>query len=490
MPEQRRLVGRYAVHEVLGAGGMGVVHRAFDERLGREVALKVVDLSAAAAVERARFEREARAVARLRSAHVVTVYDAGEDVVDGRRVGFLVMELLDGEPLSAVLTHELPPVEDVVAWGRQLCRGLRDAHAAGVVHRDVKPSNVLLSQGAAVLIDFGIAQLGADVQTLTLPGTVVGTPAYMAPERLRGEAAEAPCDLYALGCVLHELLTGQPPFGRGVARAAGQRPVPVRTVRPQVPAGLEDLVLDLLQERPADRPDATETQRRLAAVAAAAPALAGVVPTERGRSTGQHVPGPARDAATLPSPARTATAVAAGRPEEGGRAAARRAALTGAVVLWGQLAVLTSLPTVWVAVCAAALGLVLSVVSAPSAREEVPTNAVVLTAWCATAGVIVSLAGWSALPWWQVLAVAVVLSPALIALGALAGAVTERLTGADGGEGATAAGMVNAVVLAGFAAGQQPAAVVLLAAAGLWLTTSLAVAVPLSCAHRYRGVHR
>lgn len=112
-----RLVGRYELREVLGAGGMGVVHRAFDRRLGREVAVKVVDLSSASEAERVRFEREALAVGRLRSEHVVTVHDVGEDVVNGVRVGFLVMELLEGAPLNSVLTAGLPSVEDVISWG-------------------------------------------------------------------------------------------------------------------------------------------------------------------------------------------------------------------------------------------------------------------------------------------------------------------------------------------------------------------------------------
>jgi serine/threonine-protein kinase len=129
------------------------------------------------------------------------------------------------------------------------------------VHRDVKPSNVMLSpQGTVVLVDFGIAQLDTGGDSVTVPG-VVGTPAYTAPERLRGDVVDGRCDLYAPGCVLYELLTGRPPFGRGVVRAEGAEPVPVRRVQPGVPVALGELVLDLLRVDPAERPYAVTAER-------------------------------------------------------------------------------------------------------------------------------------------------------------------------------------------------------------------------------------
>ncbi|MET7606279.1 serine/threonine-protein kinase [Streptomyces avermitilis] len=491
-----QLVGRYTLREVLGVGGMGVVYRSADERLGREVAVKVVDLSSASETEQVRFEREACAVGRLRSEHVVTVHDVGEDVLNGVRVGFLVMELLEGAPLCSVLAAGLPALEDVISWGRQMCRALRDAHTAGVVHRDVKPSNVIISpQGAATLVDFGIARLNTvSCETLTMPGTVVGTPAYMAPEQFRGEAVDERCDLYGLGCVLYELLTGQPPFGRSAVRAEGTDPAPVRRVRPGVPVALEDLVLELLRADPADRPDAVEAELRLAAARASHTTV-----TARTAPVTEVWDAPTRTAArdaravapAMSSPSATPP-VPRATPEERGSAAGR-AAFVGAAALWGQLVLFTALPGWWAAAVAAVVGGVLAVCCAPPAQPGLRSGTVPLAAMCTTGAASVYLTGWSSVPWWGVLAVTVLLSPALVGLGELVGGIAARLTGGGGvrvDAGATA-GLLNAAVLAMVLLnGQQPAAVALAGGGGTWLATATLSAAPLRPRVGYAGRHR
>ncbi|MFD6887706.1 serine/threonine-protein kinase [Streptomyces sp. NPDC059957] len=248
------LAGRYELAELIGAGGMGEVWRGRDLSLERDVAVKVIARPGDDKLA-LRLRSEARAAARLSDPHVVAVHDVGEGDVDGRTVVFLVMELVDGLPLDA----ERGPaaVEDVVRWGVQICEGLQAAHAAGIVHRDIKPANILLTaKGRIKICDFGIAR-ESGMRGLTTTGAVIGTPAYMAPEQARGEH-DARTDLYALGCVLYELLTGEPPFtGTGwdmLAQHAARMPEPVRTHRPEVTGELDRLVLRLLSKDPADRP--------------------------------------------------------------------------------------------------------------------------------------------------------------------------------------------------------------------------------------------
>jgi serine/threonine-protein kinase len=203
------LAGRYELGEVIGHGGMSVVRRGVDRQLQRGVAVKLLRPAYAAhADSRRRFEEEARAAARISHPSVVTVFDSGED---GEQA-FLVMECLPGRTLADVLADGPVPPEQVRSIAGQLLGALAAAHAVGVVHRDVKPGNVLMTpDGKAKLADFGIAKT-AETPDLTATGMVVGTAWYVAPERLAGAPASAASDLYSLGVVLYEAATGEKPY--------------------------------------------------------------------------------------------------------------------------------------------------------------------------------------------------------------------------------------------------------------------------------------
>ncbi len=202
--------GRYRLRSVIGQGGMGIVYQAYDTAMDRDVAIKVLaaDLAAQPGY-RERFRREAHAAAKLADPHVIAVHDAGE--IDGRL--YLVMPVVDGTDVASVLAHEGPLApQRAVTVIEQLASALDTAHAAGLVHRDVKPSNALLTRRDFVyLIDFGIVQDGAAAK-MTRTGALMGTSAYMAPERFAAGRADASCDIYALACVLYECLTGVAPY--------------------------------------------------------------------------------------------------------------------------------------------------------------------------------------------------------------------------------------------------------------------------------------
>ncbi|MFD6436828.1 protein kinase [Streptomyces venezuelae] len=275
-PERgRMLADRYELLAPIGAGGMGQVWRARDTRLGREVAVKLlVPGSTASEDERvqllARFRQEARAAASLDSPYIVAVHDHGED--DG--TPYLVMALVQGRSLDQVLRVSVRvPVADALRWAADVCRALDVAHAAGIVHRDIKPGNVMVTpDGTAKVVDFGIAtfmeRVAGDAR-LTRSGQLpFGSVPYLAPERFRQEPGDGRTDLYALGCVLYELLVGRPPF---VGSAAGvmyhhvnDAPLRPSAARSEVTRPVEQLVLDLLAKDPGDRPaDAATTLARL-----------------------------------------------------------------------------------------------------------------------------------------------------------------------------------------------------------------------------------
>ncbi len=249
-------LGRYEILSHIGSGGMGEVYRAHDTRLHRDVAIKVLHRPAFDTAAKARFEREARAVASLSHPNVVAIYDVGE----GAGLPYLVMELLNGETLRARLARGSVSVAQAVAWSVEIADGLAAAHARGIVHRDLKPENVFIVERERVrVLDFGIARSLSEERSkepgemLTLPGRVPGTPGYASPEQVRGEVANQAADLFALGAILFEALTGTKAFCRSniadTLRATldHEPPLPSSMVH-DVPAWLDRVVQRLLEK--------------------------------------------------------------------------------------------------------------------------------------------------------------------------------------------------------------------------------------------------
>lgn len=259
--------GRYRIERELGRGGMATVYLAHDEELGRPVAVKLLSQHLADDGEfRARFVREARLAGRLSHPNVARVYDAGE--TDGRP--FIVMEYVPGSSLAEAGRL---PADRVVDVGVQACAGLQHAHDAGLVHRDVKPANLLVRDDDVLkIVDFGIAR-AAESTRHTQVGTLLGTATYLAPEQIAGADATAASDVYSLGAVLYELLTGRPPYAfSSLAELAAQQAegliTPVRDVEPTVPRDLEAAVMHALARDRSFRPaSAAELAQELAASA-------------------------------------------------------------------------------------------------------------------------------------------------------------------------------------------------------------------------------
>ncbi|TCC25292.1 serine/threonine-protein kinase [Kribbella speibonae] len=253
---------RYLLGPSLGRGGMGEVFRATDEQLGRPVAVKLLLPSDRDERAGERFQREARAAARLSDPHVVSVYDFGPHG-DGF---FLVMELVEGRTVAAELDRSGPmPKERAIDIVEQAAAGLAAAHREDVVHRDVKPSNLLLTaDGTVKVADFGIAHLPGDgTTTLTATGQIVGSTHYLAPERARGGQAGKAADVYGLGCVLYQLVTGQPPFTAEHPAAilyqhVDADPTPPSLSRPELGGSFENVLLRMLAKDEAARPTAAE----------------------------------------------------------------------------------------------------------------------------------------------------------------------------------------------------------------------------------------
>ncbi|WP_173091930.1 serine/threonine-protein kinase [Actinomadura verrucosospora] len=293
----KELGGRYRLETIIGRGGMGEVWRGTDRRLGRPVAVKILSLDAATAGTAAvRLRREAESAGTLQHPAVTVVFDVGEEPlpgVPGGRLVYLVMELLEGRDLRTVLGVAPGglPVPQAVSLAAQVAEGLAAAHAGGVVHRDVKPANLfVLPDGRVKICDFGIARL-ADTTRLTNDGGALGTPRYMAPEQFGGQVGPH-SDLYSLGCVLYELLTGSPPFNAqgGLAQLMylhlNATPAPLPDV---LPAGLRTLVAELLAKDAAARPaDAATVARRLRAVGGPATTWSSATPT-RSSAVGEQV---------------------------------------------------------------------------------------------------------------------------------------------------------------------------------------------------------
>jgi eukaryotic-like serine/threonine-protein kinase len=258
--------GAFEILARLGAGGMGEVYRARDTRLDRTVALKFLSSSEVRRQDRLdRFKREARAISRLNHPHICGLYDIGEQ--DGE--AFLVMEYVPGETLADRLARGPLRLEQVLRCGVEIAEALDAAHREGVVHRDLKPGNIMLARGGAKLLDFGLAKLRSGENdhseaqtTISVPlsedGVVIGTLPYMAPEQLEGKEADARTDIFAAGAVLYEMTTGEPPF-RGSSRASliaailSQEPKPLTARQPLTPPALEHAIRRCLAKHPDDR---------------------------------------------------------------------------------------------------------------------------------------------------------------------------------------------------------------------------------------------
>jgi predicted Ser/Thr protein kinase len=281
LTEPYRRVGKFELHERIGEGAMGIVWKAYDSVLRRYVALKILSRPGRTADARARFLREARAAAALQHPNIVTIYDLGE--ADGQL--FIAMELVDGHDLSTLIALQEPlALERKLDIVLEVLEGLGYAHERGVIHRDIKPSNVrVAADGAVKIMDFGIARLQwADV---TGSGAIVGTPTYMAPEQITNGAITPATDLFAVGCLLYELLSYCKPFAgetvHGVLyQVLTTDPKPLRAVAPSMPAALERVVAKALSKVPEERYDtARQMQAALFAIRAA---LSGAeAPTER-----------------------------------------------------------------------------------------------------------------------------------------------------------------------------------------------------------------
>jgi serine/threonine protein kinase/Tol biopolymer transport system component len=337
-------ISHYEVLERLGGGGMGVVYKAWDPRLERYVALKFLSESRGEDEDRERFVREARTASVLDHPNICTVYEIGE-AEDGRL--FIAMAFVEGESLKRKLDRGPLPLPAAVDLAAQVAAGLAEAHAKKIVHRDIKPANIMVTaDGRAKIVDFGIAWLAGQTR-LTQAGSVVGTTAYLAPEQFRRETAGNRADLWSLGVVIYEAITGRLPFSceteeelvRAILKSA---PPPMASVRRGVPAVLDQIVARALAKRPADRyPTAAVMRAELVAAEKAAADAASDIEAEEtllesprpgalGRRAGALPPGGggAPDAAATPghatTPATPGTGTAAG--------AAQRMSLVGRTV--------------------------------------------------------------------------------------------------------------------------------------------------------------
>jgi Tol biopolymer transport system component len=257
------LAGRYRVERELGTGGMATVYLAHDLRHNRKVALKVLREDLTASVGGARFQREIAIAAQLQHPHILPLHESGEVEAEGTRLLFFVMPYVEGQSLRQRLERDGElPVQAAVKILIEIVDALSYAHGHGVVHRDIKPDNVMLSGRHALVTDFGVAKAVSDAtgsQSVTTTGVALGTPAYMAPEQATADPhIDHRADIYAVGVVAYELLTGVPPFTGGSAQQVlaahvTGTPVPIGSVRPMVPAAIERVVMKCLAKHPADR---------------------------------------------------------------------------------------------------------------------------------------------------------------------------------------------------------------------------------------------
>jgi eukaryotic-like serine/threonine-protein kinase len=308
MTQPRLLGGRYELDGVVGRGGMAEVYRARDIRLDRIVAIKTLRTDLARdQIFQARFRREAQSAASLNHPSIVAVYDTGEDMATGVPVPYIVMEYVDGRTVRDLLQegHRLLPERSLEIIDGVL-RALDYSHQAGIVHRDIKPGNVMVTRNGDIkVMDFGIARAMSDAQaTMTQTAQVIGTAQYLSPEQARGERVDSRSDLYSTGCLLYELLCGRPPFtGDSPVAIAYQHvrenPVPPSRVDPDVPVWADAIVLKAMAKAPADRYQTAADMRadlqRAASgmpVAAAPPTRFDMYPQTQRMGTGTMMAGP------------------------------------------------------------------------------------------------------------------------------------------------------------------------------------------------------
>ncbi|NWG39866.1 MAG: protein kinase [Hydrogenophilaceae bacterium] len=251
-------IGRYELIEKLGEGAMGTVFRALDPLIERTVAIKTIPLNLPEEERKLfedRFLREARSAGKLSHPNIVTIYDVGET----NEYAYIAMEYLDGMSLREIIRQHGPlPIELALDTAQQMALALAFAHDHGIVHRDVKPPNVIVSgkRAAVKLTDFGIAHLMSNSETRA--GMLMGSPRYMSPEQVQGQTVDGRSDIFSLGIVLHEMLTGLPPFGgdelHGILFRIVNEPAPLASrLRPDIPSGLDDILARCLAKRPQDR---------------------------------------------------------------------------------------------------------------------------------------------------------------------------------------------------------------------------------------------
>ncbi|MFG2972752.1 protein kinase [Streptomyces sp. NPDC048331] len=500
------LEGRYRLEHRLGAGGMGEVWQAMDLRLDREVAVKVISRGVAGDhLLEERFRKEARTAASLAHPRIVTVHDHGEVEVDGSPVLFLVMELVRGRPLTAVLGDHRSGADPaaVVRWAVQICEGLAAAHRAGVVHRDIKPANIMVhgpAEADVTICDFGIARLAEETGTgLTATGAAIGTPTYMSPEQARGDRRiDGRSDLYSLGCMLYELLSGRPPFtGSGLSvlsQHLTSEPTPIRDLRPSVPEKLERLVLELLAKEPAARPaDAQQVIDRLRKAATRVRPQPRPRPRPHARTAADPAAGrgEGRGAATAlgaDAPAAApAVATASGHPLPASSVPGTRprllwGALLAAAGVYAQLVGMgrwsaAALVTLGAALLAYLVAFFVSRRSADAAAEDGRGVAAAVTA-----GVLIGvvLLFWPPAPWWVGLLVLCAAWMALLFLSYFVQGLVGGLARRDPWVAwlATEAGLLNAVVFAVVLTANGKAVYLAVASGlGVWPAAALVLAV-------------
>ncbi len=293
------LAGRYRIDSLIGSGGMADVYRGVDATLDRPVAVKI--LTDRSGDIRQRFLREARSMARLNHANIVSVYDAGES--DG--ISYIIMELAEGRTLRNLI-DEGSTAEHTISLFVELCDALEYAHGQGVIHRDIKPSNIMmLPSGVLKVMDFGLARRTTDVSMSSQAGEIVGTISYLPPERFLGRAGDVAGDLYSVGVVMYEMLTGHLPFESAeedlvavIFAHINEPPQPPRSHVPSIPEALDALVLRLLAKDPAQRPQsAAQTAAELRAMLPGARSTGEPpVPPQRQHVPRQHAEGEDSDA--------------------------------------------------------------------------------------------------------------------------------------------------------------------------------------------------